>query len=137
MHNIKQFVKGYAIGVALALAVLFIASAAHCAVGKRHDSSLGVPMYTSNPMMYMAGSLTTTADAVSNIDGNLNLRMHPLNTYMLYDESVLFCGLPMDKFQGIMEPFVLVYERISHRLVQGVGCHVLIGVHALKQEKLK
>ena len=95
-------------------------------------------MYTSNPLMYVAGSIATNQDALTNVDGNLNIRMSPLGTYMLYDESVLFCGLPIDKFQGITEPFVITYERVSHRSVQGIGCHVLVDVTSLKpKEALK
>jgi hypothetical protein len=95
-------------------------------------------MYTSNPLAYLAGSIATNQDAVSNVDGNLNVRMSPLGTYMLYDESVLLCGLPMDKFQGITEPFVLTYERVARRTVQGIGCHVLISVDSLKpKEKIQ
>jgi hypothetical protein len=123
--------------IILALLTLAFVSVVHCAVTTRHENSLGVPMYTSNPLMYVAGSLATNQDAVSNIDGNLNIRISPLGTYMLYDESVLFCGLPMDKFQGVTEPFVIAYERVARKTVQGVGCHELIAVHSLKTEKVK
>ena len=67
----------------------------------------------------------------------VNVRINPLGTYMLYDESVLFCGLPVDKFQGVTEPFVMAYERVARRTVQGIGCHALISVHSLKTEKMK
>ena len=126
---------------AIVLVVLYVfmwgLQDAPCAVTTRHENSLGIPMYTSNPLMYMAGSLAMNQDAVSNIDGNLNIRISPLGTYMLYDESVLFCGLPVDKFQGVTEPFVMAYERVARRTVQGIGCHALISVHSLKTEKMK
>lgn len=130
---------GDGIGFSLLLGfILMVVLSGHCAVGTRHANSLGVPMYTSNPLAYLAGSIATNQDAVSNVDGNLNVRMSPLGTYMLYDESVLLCGLPMDKFQGITEPFVLTYERVARRTVQGIGCHVLISVDSLKpKEKIQ
>lgn len=109
---------------------------AHGAVSTKHGSSLGIPMYDENPLMYLAGSLATDK-AVTEIDGNLNLRIKPLGTYMLFDEAVLLCGMPVDMFQGITEPFVLTYERTAHRSVQGIGCHVLVHVNSLKEEKLK
>ena len=107
------------------------------AVGTRHDNSLGVPMYTSNPLAYLAGSIATNQDALTNVDGNLNIRIKPLETYMLYDESILFCGLPTDMFNGKTEPFLLTYERVAHRQVRGVGCHELVAVHSLKTEKIQ
>ena len=134
---LKQYLTGYLIGVALVAVIFLLTSTAHCAVTTRHENSLGIPMYVSNPLMYMAGSLATNQDAVSTVDGNLNVRINPLGTYMLYDESVLFCGLPVDKFQGVTEPFVMAYERVARRTVQGVGCHALISVHSLKTEKMK
>jgi hypothetical protein len=74
--------------------------------------------------MYNAGSIVE----VANKDGNLNLRFKPLGTYSLYDESVLLCGLPVDKFQGIQDPMLLTYDRVSHHAVEGVGCHDLVRV---------
>jgi hypothetical protein len=68
-------------------------------------------MYTNNPLVYVAGSIATNQEAVTNVDGNLSIRMSPLGTYMLYDESILLCGLPIDKFQGITEPFVLTLRK--------------------------
>ena len=135
MRLLKQFVGGYLIGVALVAVVLLLSTYAHCATGKKHDNSLGTVMYTTNPLTYLAGNLVTSQEPISNVDGNLNLRISPLGTYMLYDESVLLCGLPMDKFQGITEPFVLVYERVARRTVQGVGCHVLVDVRSLKPKE--
>ena len=132
LRLLKQFLKGYLFGIALAVVVILLATYAHCAVGKKHDNSLGFIQYTSNPLMYTAGSLSETQDALSTVDGNLNLRILPLGTYALYDESILLCGEPVDMFNGVTEPFVLVYERTAHRTVQGVGCHVLIEVRSLK-----
>ena len=98
--------------------------------GNKHGSSLGVPMLQDNPLMYTAGSLAEQ-DSVTTVDGNLNLRIHPLGTYMLFDQSVLLCGMPTDKFKGVTQPFVLVYERQAHRAVRGIGCHELVEAYSL------
>ena len=116
--------------------VLVMLIPAHCAVSTKHVNSLGTVMYDTNPLMYMVGSLATDK-AVTEVDGNLNLRIKPLGTYMLYDESILFCGMPVDKFQGITEPFVLTYRRQANRSVQGIGCHELLKVNSLKETKLQ
>jgi len=102
------------------------------AVTTKHENSLGVVQYTSNPLMYQAGGVADAPNSVSNIDGNLNLRIKPLGTYMLYDESILFCGMPIDKFRGVASPFVLTYKRAASRTIQGVGCHELVRVDALE-----
>ena len=135
MRLLKQFLGGYLIGVALVAIVFLTATYAHCAVSKKHDNSLGFVQYDSNPLMYMAGSLAESDGAVSNVDGNLNLRILPLGTYALFDESLLFCGVPMDKFVGITSPFVLIYERKAHTSVRGLGCHVLVDVRSLKPKE--
>ena len=98
---------------------------------QRHPNSLGVVPYDSNPLVYLAGNVKST----DWIDGNLNLRFLPLGTYALYDQNILLCGNPLEKFQGVIEPFMLVYERQSHRAVQGVGCHELRGAYSLVVKK--
>jgi hypothetical protein len=98
-------------------------------------NSLGAVQYSENPLMYLAATLAQTDGAVTNVDGNLNLRLKPLGTYMLYDESLLLCGMPLDKFQGVTEPFVLTYERVAHRTVQGIGCHELIRADSIKPKE--
>lgn len=110
--------------LALIVVLLFVgAGFAHGATTSKQNV-LGSVSYTSNPLMYNAGSV---AEA-KNIDGNLSLRFKPIGTYSLYDENVLLCGLPMEKFNGIHEPFLLTYRRQASRLVQGIGCHDLVRV---------
>ena len=118
----------------LAIVLLLCTGLAYCSVSTKHENSLGTVMYDSNPLMYIAGSLAIDK-AVTEVDGNLNLRIKPLGTYMLYDESILFCGMPVDKFQGITEPFVLTYRRQASRNVQGIGCHDLLRVDSAKGAK--
>ena len=108
---------------ALITIVVLAASTLGHATTTQHRNSLGVPMYTVNPYIYEAVIAVTN---VSEINGNLNLRVRPVGTYLLYDETVLLCGLPLDKFQGVSEPFLMTYERQSHETVRGVGCHELL-----------
>ena len=122
----------FAIFVIIMLALLLVATPSHGAISKPHSNSIGVPMYSENPLMYQAGSLSTGPDAASVVDGNLNLRIRPMDTYMLFDESILFCGTPTDKFDGVTEPMVLTYERKAHRTVRGLGCHELVRVDSIK-----
>ncbi len=70
--------------IASLLITVLMLTAGHCAVSKKHDNSLGVVQYDSNPLMYTAGNLADNDQAVTNVDGNLNLRVLPLDTYALW-----------------------------------------------------
>jgi len=91
-------------------------------------NSIGFLPYQDNPYQYLA---VDRVIGVANVDGNLSLRVHPLGTFMLFDQNLLICGLPIDKFQTVHGPFVMMYERQAHRMVQGIGCHNLIRVNGV------
>ena len=110
-------------------AVLLLANAAHCSTsGDKHPNSLGTLSYNDNPLMYEA---VQTIAEVTEVDGNMNLRVKPVGTYMLYDDIVLLCGLPTEKFNGITEPFLMTYRRQSSHMVRGVACHDLLQVNSI------
>ena len=116
-------------------AVLLLANAAHCSTGDKHPNSLGTLSYNDNPFMYEA---VQTIAEVTEIDGNMNLRVKPVGTYMLYDDTVLLCGMPVDKFSGVTEPFLMTYERRAHHIVRGVACHDLLQVNSIvPNERIK
>ena len=122
---------------AVVTSVLLMANAAHCqpVTTKPQTNSLGVLQYNSNPYIYEA---VQTIAEVTEIDGNLNLRVKPIGTYMLYDDIILLCGLPVDKFSGVQEPFLMTYERASHHMVRGVACHDLLRVDGITpNERIK
>ena len=111
----------------LVLGYLACATLGHAATTSKSQNSLGSVPYDVNPLVYIAGSVKDAAK----VDGNLNLRFAPLGTYALFDQNILLCGIPVNKFEGVTEPFMLVYERRSHKSVQGVGCHEVYGVYSL------
>lgn len=116
-------------------AVLLLANAAHCSTGDKHPNSLGVLQYNDNPYIYEA---VQTIAEVTEVDGNMNLRVKPVGTYMLYDDIVLLCGLPIDKFSGVTEPFLMTYERRASHMVRGVACHDLLRVDGIvPKERIK
>lgn len=110
--------------------LLLLANAAHCQpiTTKSRTNSLGIVQYNDNPYIYEA---VQTIAEVAKIDGNMNLRVKPVGTYMLYDDIILLCGLPIEKFTGITEPFLMTYERKSHHMVRGVACHDLLRVDSI------
>jgi hypothetical protein len=105
--------------------LLFLANSAHCSTTKPQTNSLGVVQYSINPYIYEA---VQNIAEVTEIDGNMNLRVKPVGTYMLYDDIILLCGRPVEKFTGITEPFLMTYERQAHHMVRGVACHDLLRV---------
>ena len=109
-------------------AVLLLANAAHCSTGDKHPNSLGTLSYNDNPYIYEAVQMIAE---VTEVDGNMNLRVKPVGTYMLYDDIVLLCGMPIDKFSGVTEPFLMTYERAAHHRVRGVACHDLLRVDSI------
>ena len=114
---------------------LLLVNAAHCSTGDKHPNSLGTLSYNDNPLMYEA---VQTIAEVTEVDGNMNLRVKPVGTYMLYDDIVLLCGMPIDKFSGVTEPFLMTYERRAHHMVQGVACHELLRVDQIvSKERVK
>jgi hypothetical protein len=94
------------------------------------QNTFGALIYNHNPNTYLAGSILDYA-IVGQSEG-LSMRVKPLATYMLFDENVLFCGVPADKINGHENPMVLVYERVDHRMIDGVGCHDLLEVRDVK-----
>ena len=118
-------------------AVLLLANAAHCqpVTTKPQTNSLGTLSYNDNPLMYEA---VQTIAEVTEVDGNMNLRVKPVGTYMLYEDIVLLCGLPTEKFNGVTEPFLMTYRRQSSHMVRGVACHDLLRVDSIvPNERIK
>ena len=115
---------------------LLLVNAAHCSTsGEKHSNSLGTLSYNDNPLMYEA---VQAIAEVTEVDGNMNLRVKPVGTYMLYDDIVLLCGMPTEKFSGVTEPFLMTYERRAHHMIRGVACHDLLRVDSIvPNERIK
>jgi hypothetical protein len=103
-------------------------------VGQRGKNSIGAVPYQENPYMYTAGAVVS--GKVLDNDSATILRIQPAYTYALYDESLVLCGDQSDRLNGKSDFMVLTYERISHRLVDGIGCHNLVGVNEIKTKRL-
>jgi hypothetical protein len=119
--------------IVIILFVVCVTIFSHATTTKPRENSLGVITYTINPYIYEAGSIIDYAIIGEN--EGLAIRVKPLATYMLFDETILFCGVPAEKLDGHENPMVLVYERQSHHRIDGLGCHELVGVRDIKGEK--
>ena len=116
----------------LAVMAIGFVGFAHGAVGKKHDNSLGVLQYQSNPYTYFEGSIVSGAV----IEPGVNLRFQPRGTYGLFTQEILFCDYDSvaEKFAGKKGLLVLSYETVAHRTIQGIGCHRLVGVDKVQDE---
>lgn len=133
--TLNNWIKAFFWG-AIITGALLMANYCNAATTSKNQKTCWLPegctvQYSSNPYMYIAGTLAN----VSNVDGNLNLRFKPLGTYSLYDEEIMLCGLPIEKFRGVEETMVLTYRRRVTHLVDGVGCHELIRVDSVTLTK--
>jgi hypothetical protein len=106
------------------LVLVFMAGRAHCTTTAQRSNSIGATTYNTNPYTYLP---VDNVIEVTDIDGSLNFRVHPVGTYMLFDQNILLCGHP-DKFDGANYPFLMTYETIAHRTVRGVACHNLVRI---------
>jgi hypothetical protein len=125
------------IGIAALIVAFILAVSAmgNATTTSQHRNSLGVVMYTINPNIYEAGSIVNYA-IIGKSEG-LVIRVQPIATYALYTDEILLCGVPADKIDGHQNPMVLIYERRSHKLVDGLGCHELVRVADIKAEKIQ
>jgi hypothetical protein len=117
--------------IELFVVVCLWAATSHAAVGKKHDNSLGVPMFFDNPMTYKAGAVT----AVAYIKDGLVVRIQPIGTYSLFTEDILICGASPVMFVNKTNPMVLTYRTKASKMLEGVGCHELVSVESLKTTK--
>jgi len=118
----------------LLVVMLVLIKAGHCTEATAGHNSIGSTSYTVNPNVYLA---VDDIAGANDVDGNLNLRVHPRGTYMLYEDTVLICGHPREAFEGIGIPFLLTYKRQASHSVRGVGCHDLVDVSNIVSKEIK
>ena len=133
MKTLKHWTAVALLALAIVMFVLFAARFAGATTTSRRTNSLGFIPYTENPNLYLVGDIVDYA-IIGKADA-LSMRVKPLATYILFDENILFCGVPVEKFDGHDNPMVLVYERHSHRLVNGIACHELVMVRSMEGDK--
>lgn len=119
----------------LAVLTIGLTGFAHGAVSKKHDNSLGVVQYQTNPFTYVEGSISN----VSLVGTGVNLRLQPRDVYSLFTQEILLCDYDnvAEKFAGKRGLMVLTYETVAHRSIEGIGCHNLRSVDEVKEEKLQ
>lgn len=114
----------------LFLTVILFGVGAHCTNSKPLPNSLGLDQVYENHNVYLFAQ--PVEGSLVGDDKFTNVRFAPYHTPSLYDETVLFCGDVSDSFisedGGLGGPMVVTYDRIAHRMYQGIGCHDLVSV---------
>lgn len=132
----------------VAVVILFWAMVFYVSCGKAHarttsmqPNATGALVYTENPFTYVVGEIIGGDVVVSGNDIAISVRLHPYGTYMLFDQSVLFCGRESALFlldgTNRLKPgwLAFTYRRAASRTVEGVGCHTLMAVDPLKEKQ--
>jgi hypothetical protein len=128
----KKYI-GYALFILFVLALILWPLLLHATTTAKHDNSIGVVQYTTNPNLYIVGAVSEIL-SIDN-DKGIVVRIQPAGTYALFTEDLLLCGYPVDKFVGKANPVVLTYEVQAHKMIEGIGCHRLINVQEIKLPK--
>lgn len=100
------------------------------AIPNNRPNSIGITESYSNPNTYVMGvPLEATP-----LDGGkyFSIRISPYNTYSLYDESYVFCGDVLPKFEGKNGVIVLTFETRAHTMYKGLACHELVSVFEVR-----
>jgi len=110
----------------------------HCTTGSvRNTNATGALSYQSNPYNYEVGQLVGGAILGTGHNEYTAIIVQPYKTYSLYTEELLLCGNEADRLNGRPGPIILTYERVDHRMFEGVGCHRLVDVMDVKAESAK
>ena len=126
----KESIIAWLIVILLVLAFCFGPGLllSHGSTTVNRPNSLGISESYQNNNQYLFGVPVAGQILEYDEDRATNVRFAPYNTPALYDESILFCGMVADFFQGKTGPLVVTYDRIAHRRFHGVACHDLQSV---------
>ena len=132
MFKVKSILTVLRVVLVFIMAGILVREALCSTSAPRHENSLGVVMQDTNPNTYIMGAIIDGAVVVDKSKSErryaTNIRFAPAYTYMLYDESVLFCGNRAQDFNGKVGAIVVTYERVAHQTFEGLGCHDLVSV---------
>jgi hypothetical protein len=115
----------------LAIFVLIMSASSMCSTGARTSNEI-LPAYQDNPYQYLYG--ITVKARVFRLGDQLftNLEVKPVQTYLVFSQSVTFCGDQEDKLDlSTSQPVVLVYSRVMHRR----GCFDLLRVDVVEKAR--
>jgi hypothetical protein len=99
----------------LAVLVLILPSSSESSTAAKTSNQL-LTAYQDNPYQYLYGNVVEAK--VFRLGDRLftNLEVKPVHTYLVFSQTVTFCGNQEDKLDFTTSvPVVLVYSRVMHR----------------------
>ena len=115
----------------LAVVVLILSSSSESSTAAKTSNQL-LPAYQDNPYQYLYGIVVKAE--VFRLGDQLftNLEVKPVQTYLVFSQSVTFCGNQEDKLDATTsQPVVMVYSRVMHRR----GCFDLLRVDVVEKAR--
>jgi hypothetical protein len=122
------------LAIMFGLMLSFFVALAHGTTSGRRNT-FGAVIFDHNPNQYMYGSIAG-GNVIGDNEDHLftNVRFQPSHTFMLYNETILFCGNQADKFANMGGPIVVTYRSVSHQMYKGIACHDLISVDRVESK---
>lgn len=114
--------------------VLILILGALAASGKCTETELERPIGdlvpTINNNVYIFGTLVGGTVMKDPVTGKwaTGIRLQPVGTPLVYEESVLLCGDRVEDFKGMQGVIVVTYRRTAHERFQEIACHSLVSV---------
>ena len=114
----------------LAAMLLFGTLFAHGSI-KPRPNRLGVSQFYENPYIYMFGAVTEVTVLTDDTQTYTNVTFQPFGASMLYTQTILFVGTPIDH-TGF---FIVAYERSAGRVYLGVPAHYVLKAFEVGEAK--
>jgi hypothetical protein len=133
----KKIVSALLLWIGVALVLVALQGLSHGATTAKHQNSLGVEQYYSNPYTYMFGSFAGGNYVHTKSRVGTLIVFQPAHTFELFTQEVLFCGDQGDEFRDLTGPIIVTYKTRAHEAVSGIGCHELVSIHHVQAEDLQ
>ncbi len=137
IQNKKTAAEGilFAVFIVIALLCVMLLPAHGATSSGAKKNATGFLSYTGNPYTYKEGAVRAVAYVGTGHHTGIVVRLQPRATYSLFTEEILFCGSPVEMFEGKQNPMVLTYETVTHTSVEEIGCHRLVSVDEVKSSR--
>lgn len=120
------------VAIGLVFSMLFV-TGSNGEVQKQKPNTFGTVSYFENPNTYMYGAIVGGAFVQSDKRIGTNLMFQPAHTFLLFTQSVLFCGNIGPSVKGnIGTPVVVTYETKAHEMVNGIACHNFVSINKVE-----
>jgi hypothetical protein len=120
--------------VGLIATFLLLSQLGHCSSVENRPNSLGVAQVYESPYTYTVGSPVKVDLFEEKGQYYTNVAFKPFGTSMLNTQVLLFCGSQEDFFTD-SQLRAVIYRINATRKYEGIGCHDLLRVLLIKEEK--